>query len=228
MRDVTVVGASLAGLATARALRAQGFTGTITVVGDEKHVPYDRPPLSKEFLAGISDEDAIALTEDDDAALDVVWRLGRTALALDGPTRTVTLDDGSTLSADAVVLATGARARNLPGELPGGVHTLRTLDDARALRADLVPGRRLVVIGAGFVLAGHVVDDGIRDHLDTTGYHGRDQKPVDPGVRPVLGRARQDRRALLPRLRFVGDADRNAANLGLMGDIRRGDLDHAR
>ncbi|WP_308818271.1 NAD(P)/FAD-dependent oxidoreductase [Pseudonocardia alni] len=151
MRDVTVVGASLAGLATARALRAQGFTGTITVVGDEKHAPYDRPPLSKEFLAGTSDEDAIALTEDDDAALDVVWRLGRTALALDGPTRTVTLDDGSTLSADAVVLATGARARNLPGELPGGVHTLRTLDDARALRADLAPGRRLVVVGAGFV-----------------------------------------------------------------------------
>lgn len=151
MRDVTVVGASLAGLATARALRSQGFTGTITVVGDEKHPPYDRPPLSKEFLAGSSDEDAIALTEDDDAALGVDWRLGRTAVALDGPTRTVTLDDGSTLSSDAVVLATGARARNLPGELPGGVHTLRTLDDARALRADLVPGRRLVVIGAGFV-----------------------------------------------------------------------------
>lgn len=151
MREVTVVGASLAGLATVRALRAQGFEGRIVVVGEEKHAPYDRPPLSKEFLGGSAAEDDIGLTEPDDAGLDVEWRLGRIATALDGPNRVVTLDDGERLSSDAVVLATGARARTLPGELPQGVHTLRTLDDARALRSDLVPGRRLVVVGAGFI-----------------------------------------------------------------------------
>ncbi|ANY07896.1 NAD(P)/FAD-dependent oxidoreductase [Pseudonocardia sp. HH130630-07] len=151
MRDVVVVGASLAGLATVRALRDQGFEGRIVVVGEEKHAPYDRPPLSKEYLGGTASEDEIGLTGPDDAGLDVEWRLGRTATALDGPGRVVTLDDGERLTADAVVLATGARARTLPGGNPQGVHTLRTLDDARALRADLLPGRRLVVVGAGFI-----------------------------------------------------------------------------
>jgi 3-phenylpropionate/trans-cinnamate dioxygenase ferredoxin reductase subunit len=151
MRDVTVVGASLAGLSTVRALREQGFEGRIVVVGEEKHTPYDRPPLSKEFLGGSASEDDISLTGPDDAGLEVEWRLGRTAIALDTPGHAVVLDDGERLASDAVVLATGARARILPGELPVGVHTLRTLDDARALRADLVPGARLVVIGAGFI-----------------------------------------------------------------------------
>ncbi|MEQ3553016.1 FAD-dependent oxidoreductase [Pseudonocardia nematodicida] len=150
-RDVTVVGASLAGLAAVRALRAQGFTGRIVVVGEEKHAPYDRPPLSKEFLAGAASDEDIALTEPDDTELGIEWRLGRTAIGFDGPGRVVELDDGERLTSDAVVLATGARARTLPGDLPGGVHTLRTLDDARALRTDLVPGRRLVVVGAGFI-----------------------------------------------------------------------------
>ncbi|WP_226380578.1 NAD(P)/FAD-dependent oxidoreductase, partial [Pseudonocardia sp. KRD291] len=139
------------GLATVRALRAQGFGGRIVVAGQEKHLPYDRPPLSKEFLGGTASEDDVGLTGPDDDGLDVEWRLGRTATALDGPARTVVLDDGEHLSSDAVVLATGARARALPGEQPEGVHTLRTLDDARALRADLVPSARLVVVGAGFV-----------------------------------------------------------------------------
>ncbi|BBG00206.1 MULTISPECIES: NAD(P)/FAD-dependent oxidoreductase [Pseudonocardia] len=151
MRDVTVVGASLAGLATVRALREQGFDGRIVVVGDEKHAPYDRPPLSKDFLAGTASDTDVVLAGPDDGEQAAQWRLGRTAVALDGPGRVVTLDDGERLSSDAVVLATGARARTLPGEQPQGVHTLRTLDDARALRADLVPGRRLVVVGAGFV-----------------------------------------------------------------------------
>ncbi|MFP5023296.1 NAD(P)/FAD-dependent oxidoreductase [Pseudonocardia phyllosphaerae] len=151
LESVTVVGASLAGLATARALREQGFTGRLVVVGDEKHLPYDRPPLSKDYLGGTASDEDVALTTADDGELGIEWRLGRVATALDAATRTVTLDDGERLTADAVVLATGARARTLPGELPQGVHTLRTLDDARALRTDLQPGRRLVVVGAGFV-----------------------------------------------------------------------------
>ncbi|WP_243788447.1 NAD(P)/FAD-dependent oxidoreductase [Saccharopolyspora gloriosae] len=151
MRHITIVGASLAGLTTARSLREHEFDGRILVIGDEKHAPYDRPPLSKEFLAGTSSEDDIDLTDPDDASLGIEWRLGRTAGALDTGERTVLLDDGERITTDAVVLATGARARTLPSSVPEGVHTLRTLDDARALRTELVPGARLVVIGAGFI-----------------------------------------------------------------------------
>lgn len=151
MEHITVVGASLAGLTTVRALRAKGFAGRIAVVGEEQHVPYDRPPLSKEFLAGTADEDAIRLTEPEDADLDAEWLLGRAAESLDTAGRTVVLDDGRRLPTDAVVLATGARARTLPGGVPEGVHTLRTLDDARALRKELTPGARVVLVGAGFI-----------------------------------------------------------------------------
>lgn len=150
MRDVTIVGASLAGLSTARALRAEGYDGRITLVGDERHRPYDRPPLSKAFLAGTCTEADLAL-EDADERLDLIELLGRRAVALE-PDRVVELDDGSRVHGDAVVLATGARARKLPwGENLAGVHVLRTLDDSRALRAELIPGARLVVVGAGFI-----------------------------------------------------------------------------
>ncbi|MER6989147.1 FAD-dependent oxidoreductase [Saccharopolyspora hirsuta] len=151
MRTIAVVGASLAGLTATRALRDQGFEGRIVVVGDEVHAPYDRPPLSKEFLAGTYSEDDLKLSTPEDDALEAEWRLGRTATALDTGDRSVVLDDGERIAADGVVLATGARARSLPGGLPGGVHTLRTFDDAVALRAELVAGARLVVIGAGFI-----------------------------------------------------------------------------
>ncbi|GAA4889071.1 NAD(P)/FAD-dependent oxidoreductase [Saccharopolyspora cebuensis] len=151
MQHITVVGASLAGLTAVRALRAQGFEGRVCVLGDEPHQPYDRPPLSKEFLAGTSTEDEIRLTESDDADLDVDWRLGLAARALDTGEQAVELADGTRITTDAVVLATGARARELPTAVPEGVHTLRTLDDARALREELAPGVRLVVIGAGFI-----------------------------------------------------------------------------
>ncbi|WP_055478759.1 NAD(P)/FAD-dependent oxidoreductase [Sphaerimonospora mesophila] len=151
MRTVAVVGASLAGLSAARALRDQGYDGRLVLIGDEPHRPYDRPPLSKEFLAGRMDEADLALeTETDD--LDATWILGTAAAALDPGERAVRLGDGRTVRTDAVVIATGAAARTLPGtERLSGVHTLRTLDDARALRADLAGAERLVVVGAGFI-----------------------------------------------------------------------------
>lgn len=149
MRRVVVVGASLAGLATARALRAQGYDGDLTLVGDEPHRPYDRPPLSKGFLTGTVATDDLALETGDD--LGAEWLLGARAIALDPGTRTVTLSSGATVTGDAVVVATGSRARTLPGPPLAGVHTLRTLDDALALRAELLPGARLVLVGAGFV-----------------------------------------------------------------------------
>lgn len=151
MQDITVIGSSLAGLTTVRALRTHGFEGRIVAIGDEKHVPYDRPPLSKEFLAGTASEDDILLTDEDDAELEVEWMLGRAARALDTRERTVLLDDGNRIATDGVVVATGARARTLPEPVPAGVHTLRTLDDAQALRRELAPGARLVIMGAGFI-----------------------------------------------------------------------------
>ncbi|MFJ4689399.1 NAD(P)/FAD-dependent oxidoreductase [Streptomyces sp. NPDC088789] len=151
MRTVAVVGASLAGLSAARALRKQGYDGRLVVIGDELHRPYDRPPLSKEFLSGALGEAELAL-ETDGEDLRAEWLLGVRATGLDHAARTLRLADGREVQADGVVIATGAAARTLPGsEGLAGVHTLRTLDDARALRDELSRGRRLVVIGGGFI-----------------------------------------------------------------------------
>ena len=152
MDSVTVVGASLAGLSTVRALRSRGYEGRIVVVGAERHAPYDRPPLSKAFLAGTASEADLALLGQEDEDLGVEWRLGVPAVGLDAAERAVTLADGDAVRSDAVVLATGSRARKLPGAHQlAGVHVLRTLDDAVALRDDLAAGGRLVVVGGGFI-----------------------------------------------------------------------------
>ncbi|MFF0435250.1 NAD(P)/FAD-dependent oxidoreductase [Streptomyces sp. NPDC004327] len=151
MRTVAVVGASLAGLSAARALRKQGYDGRLVLIGDEAHRPYDRPPLSKEFLAGRIGEADLAL-EADGEDLGAEWLLGVRATGLDRADRSVRLSDGRGVRADGIVIATGAAARILPGsEGLTGVHTLRTLDDARALRDELARGGRLVVIGGGFI-----------------------------------------------------------------------------
>lgn len=146
-----MVGASLAGLSAARSLRKRGYDGRLVVIGDEPHRPYDRPPLSKEFLAGAVGEADLAL-ERDDEDLRAEWVLGVRATRLDRAERAIRLADGRELRADGVVIATGAAARTLPGtEGLAGVHALRTLDDARALRDELARGGRLVVIGGGFI-----------------------------------------------------------------------------
>ena len=151
MRSVAVVGASLGGLSAVRALRRQGFEGRVVVVGGESHRPYDRPPLSKDFLDGRVGQPDIAL-EADDEDLDVEWRLGSPAAGLEPSARTVRLADGTAVEADGVVLATGAVPCRLPGsDRYDDVHVLRTLEDAVALREQLLPGRRLVVVGAGLI-----------------------------------------------------------------------------
>jgi NADPH-dependent 2,4-dienoyl-CoA reductase/sulfur reductase-like enzyme len=148
---VAVVGASLAGLSAARSLRKQGYDGRLVVIGDELHRPYDRPPLSKEFLSGALGERDLTL-ETDGEDLRAEWLLGTRAVGLDARERTVRLADGGSVRADGIVIATGAAARQLPGsEGLAGVHVLRTLDDARALRDELAGGGRLVVIGGGFI-----------------------------------------------------------------------------
>ncbi|MFM9373367.1 NAD(P)/FAD-dependent oxidoreductase [Streptomyces sp. Da 82-17] len=152
MKTVAVIGGSLAGLAAARSLRGQGYEGRLVVVGDELHRPYDRPPLSKGFLKGAVPEEELALEAEDDDQLDAEWLLGTRATGLDIRDRSIHLDDGRVLGVDGVVVATGAGARHLPGgQNLTGVHVVRTLDDARALRADLARGGRLVVVGGGFI-----------------------------------------------------------------------------
>ncbi|XVX20132.1 NAD(P)/FAD-dependent oxidoreductase [Actinomycetota bacterium] len=152
MSTLAVIGASLAGLSAARAARAQGFDGRIYLIGDEEHRPYDRPPLSKQFLDGTMTAGDLSL-EDPDEDLDVEWILGSRALELDCSDRCVWLHGGRRVEADHLLIATGARARQLPlgGVELEGVHTLRTLDDAIALKEAIVPGVRLVVLGAGFI-----------------------------------------------------------------------------
>lgn len=154
---VVVVGASLGGLRAAEQLRAAGHDGPITVVGEEAHLPYNRPPLSKDVLANAGDDDADRLH----ATLafrrrasvgDVEFVLGRRAVASDLTARTLTLNDGTVLSYDGLIVATGLRARRLG--LPGptaGRHVIRTLDDALGLRAAIRTNATAVVIGAGFV-----------------------------------------------------------------------------
>lgn len=149
---IVVVGASLAGLRAVEELRRLGFAGTCTLVGAEPHLPYDRPPLSKGFLAGTTDVDGLALrrTDYDDLALDL--RLGVRAVGLDVAGRTVHLADGTAEPYDACIVATGATPRMLPNPSGlTGVHAVRTLDDALALRADLASAPRVVVVGAGFI-----------------------------------------------------------------------------
>ncbi|WP_316768357.1 NAD(P)/FAD-dependent oxidoreductase [Streptomyces sasae] len=149
---IVVAGASMAGLRAAEQLRAAGWTGAITVVGDEPHMPYNRPPLSKEVLAGKAPFESLAFRPRASVS-DVEWRLGRRVVSAGLDERTVRLDDGGALSYDGLVVATGMRPRrlNCPGPLAGR-HTVRTLDDAQGLREELTrPGVRVVVVGAGFI-----------------------------------------------------------------------------
>ena len=151
---IVIVGASLAGLRAAETLRGEGFAGMVTLVGAESHLPYDRPPLSKQFLAGTWDLDRVQLRPPDKiAGLGLDLRLGRRAVTLDVAGHSVELDDGAALSYDGLVIATGAQPRPLPGA-PAlrGVHVLRTVEDSTALRHDTeAEGARVVVVGAGFI-----------------------------------------------------------------------------
>src|SRR6185436_4293874 len=186
VRRVAVVGTSLAGLRAIETLRREGFDGRIVAIGAETHLPYDRPPLSKELLAGKAEPDDIALRKQGVDDLDVDWVLGTPATALDAASRTLTLADGSTVEADGIVLATGSTPRRLPNQPDlDGVLMLRTLDDALALRARLAALPRIVVIGAGFI--GAEVAATCRERgLDVTVLEALPQ-PMVRGLGPELG-----------------------------------------
>ncbi|MFF2509066.1 NAD(P)/FAD-dependent oxidoreductase [Streptomyces sp. NPDC058067] len=179
---VVVAGASMGGLRAAEQLRAAGWTGAITVVGDEPHMPYNRPPLSKDVLAGAAPFESLAFTPRASTA-DVEWRLGTSVTAARLAERVVVLDDGTELPFDGLVVATGMRPRRLrctgPTGPGSGRHTVRTLADARALRDELTrPGVRVVVVGAGFI--------GCEVAATAKGLGVADITVVDPEPLPML------------------------------------------
>lgn len=154
-RHVVIVGASLAGTRAAQGLRTLGYAGPITLIGGEKELPYDRPPLSKHLLASDWSDEVIegnrlmTPAELDELAIEV--RLGTAAVALNPVTKAVTLSDGSSVAYDVLIIATGAAARPSPWNPPSGVLQLRTLDDSRAISARLALKEHVVIVGGGFI-----------------------------------------------------------------------------
>ncbi|MEU4654937.1 FAD-dependent oxidoreductase [Streptomyces sp. NPDC023723] len=180
---VVIVGASVGGLTVAERLRGGGFTGPLTLVDADPEPPYDRPPLSKQVLDGRWPPDQARLRDPASlAALGLDLRLGRTAVRLDTDARRLVLDDGERLAYRTLVLATGLHARTLPRQPAlAGVHTLRTLRDARRLRADLEGTRRVVVVGAG------VLGCEIAATARTLGHYVTLVEPEPHPMRRVLG-----------------------------------------
>ncbi|MFE9416919.1 NAD(P)/FAD-dependent oxidoreductase [Streptomyces griseofuscus] len=177
---IVVVGASLAGLRAAEALREQGFIGSLTVVGDEPHPPYDRPPLSKQVLLGVAPADSTGLPMRRDPEAD--WVLGVRATGLDTLGQRVLLDNGESLPYDRVLIATGTRARPWPNPAEAaldGVFTVRTREDAAGLAAALDAGpRRVLVIGGGFT--GSEIASACREH-------GLEVTVTERGPAPLVG-----------------------------------------
>jgi 3-phenylpropionate/trans-cinnamate dioxygenase ferredoxin reductase subunit len=153
-QTVVIVGAGLAGVRVAEGLRGAGFPGRMVLVGDEAHQPYDRPPLSKAVLQVDGHEHTIALSPDGAmAALNVELRLGQSAVSIARDARQLELASGEAIAYDRLVLATGSQVRTLAVLPPGGpgVHYMRGLDDALALRAQLVAGARVAIVGGGVI-----------------------------------------------------------------------------
>ena len=174
-----IVGAALTGGTAAATLRNEGFEGSLTLIGSEPHLPYERPPLSKSFLRGETPfEDALVQSESFYGSNDIDLRLGQVASAVDTTRKVVSLEGGDQVPFDRLLLATGARNRRFP--IPGldlpGVHALRTVDEAEALRSEIAPGKRAVVVGMGFI--GSEVTASIRQR-------GVEVTAVDGGTVPL-------------------------------------------
>lgn len=147
-----IVGFGAAGLSAAESLRRSGYAGPLTILSGETHRPYDRPPLSKGFLTGKTSLERLELaSEARISALDAAVHYGVRASHLDTVTRTVTDDRGADHRYRTLIIATGVRPRQLPDQNLRGVHVLRDITDAEALRESLQPGQRVTVIGGGFL-----------------------------------------------------------------------------
>lgn len=177
-KPVVIVGASMGALRTAEALRRFGYAGPITAIGDEPYAPYNRPPLSKEVLAKEVSHEAVAFAQRA-ATEDVNWVLGTKVVSADLEHSTVTDSDGVTHAYSALIAATGLRPKRLQvpnGDLTGR-HAVRTLDDAIGLRAALVPGAKVVILGAGFIGC---------EVAATARKLGCEVTVVAPGVHPII------------------------------------------
>lgn len=195
---IVIVGAGLAGLRTAQELRKLGYDGEVVLVGEEVHLPYDRPPLSKEVIRG-EREDTTFEQAQYFADHRIELRLGSPAVSLDTSNKTLELADGTSLAYDDLVIATGLAPRR-PASLPdlGGVHVLRSRDDAEGLRRDATSAVRAVVIGAGFI--GCEVASAFR-HL------GVDVTVVEPQQTPLASVLGTEVGALVGRLHEIEGVD---------------------
>ena len=191
MKRIAVVGASLAGLRAVEFIRRAKFDGELVLVGAEKHHPYDRPPLSKEVLRGEASRERLALRRKSYDELNVELKLGQRAQSLDAGAREVLLQSGEVVSYDGLVIATGGEVRTLPNQ-PSlqGIHVLRTLDDALAIRAALEARPRVAVIGAGFIGA-EVAASARQLGLEVTMIEAL-ETPLAQSLGPRLGRILQE------------------------------------
>ena len=209
---VVIVGGSLAGLRSAEGIRRAGYTGPIKVIGNEPYLPYNRPPLSKELLSGSGDIDEIYFPIKESVA-DIEWVLGQAATSLDTKEQKVTDLSGTSHSYSALVIATGLRPKPLPVNSNGisGVHVLRTFDDAVALRKQLLPGVKVVILGAGFIgceVAATAIKAGCQVKVVA-----RAHEPMEEALGNILAKEVK-RRHELKGVEFV----KGASVFGLIGD----------
>ena len=171
MSGMVIIGAGHAAGQAAASLRQEKYEGSITIIGDETHVPYQRPPLSKQYLSGEQGIDRVYLRpEKFYADKDIDLKLGCKATAIDPAAKTVTVDDGSVLEYEKLLISTGSRPRilNIPGSDLGGIHYLRTIADVDGIRAEFAPGKNLVIVGGGYIgleVAAVGVEAGLNVHV---------------------------------------------------------------
>ena len=209
---VVIVGGSLAGLRSAEGLRKAGYMGPIKVIGNEPYLPYNRPPLSKELLSGTGEIDEIYFPIKESVA-DIEWVLGQAATSLDIQEQKVTDLSGTSHSYRALVIATGLRPKPLPVDANGisGIHVLRTFEDAVALRKQLLPGVKVLILGAGFIgceVAATAVKAGCQVKVVS-----RTHEPLEEALGKTLGREVKRRHELMG-VEFV----KGASVFGLIGD----------
>ncbi|MFM7013876.1 MAG: NAD(P)/FAD-dependent oxidoreductase [Actinomycetota bacterium] len=209
---VVIVGASLGGLRCAEALRRKGYLGPIKIIGQEPYYPYNRPPLSKELLSSEKGVEEVLFPLKDSLA-DVEWVLGTAAASLDPKSKVVTDIKGVTHPYNAVVIATGLRPKPLPVNANGitGIHVLRTIDDAIAIRKELFPGAKVMILGAGFIgceVAATAAKVGCQVRVVS-----RTHEPIADALGPILS-AEVKRRHLSHGVEFI----RGASVFGLIGD----------
>ncbi len=171
MSGMVIIGAGHAAGQAAASLRQEKYEGPITIIGDETHVPYQRPPLSKQYLAGEQELDRVYLRpEKFYADKDVTLQLGVAATAINREAKTVALDNGQELDYDKLLICTGGRPRKLTieGSELGGIHYLRTIADVDAIRAEMQAGKNLIIVGGGYIgleVASVGVEHGLNVHV---------------------------------------------------------------